>query len=108
MEFVESAKLVDYGSGSGILGIAAIKLGAKQVIGVELDREAILVARGNARLNNAENQITFVEKLAPEVEGVADILVVNILLKPISRLEPVFSKLIKPDGIILLSGILLD
>jgi ribosomal protein L11 methyltransferase len=73
---------------------------------VELDKDAIVVSRDNAIVNGVQEKIAFVEKIAPEVENAADILVANILFKPILELEPVFHRLLKCDGVLLLSGIL--
>jgi len=103
---LEDAHVIDYGSGSGILGISAIKLGAAYVMGVELDADAIVVSRDNAMVNGVERKIAFVDKVAPEIENAADILIANILLKPILELEPIFHRLLKFDGVLLLSGIL--
>jgi ribosomal protein L11 methyltransferase len=103
---VKGAQVIDYGSGSGILGIAAIKLGASHVVGVELDLESILVSRDNACINGVDKKITFAERLELESSGVADVILANILLKPILQLEPVFLRLLKSGGVLLLSGIL--
>jgi len=106
LSLLDDACVIDYGSGSGILGISAIRLGARHVTGVELDKDAIVVSRDNAIVNGVQEKIAFVEKIAPEVENAADILVANILFKPILELEPVFHRLLKCDGVLLLSGIL--
>lgn len=106
LSLLDDACVIDYGSGSGILGISAIRLGARHVTGVELDKDAIVVSRDNAIFNGVQEKIAFVEKIAPEVENAADILVANILFKPILELEPVFHRLLKCDGVLLLSGIL--
>ncbi len=75
-------RVLDLGSGSGILAIAAVKLGARQAIGVELDREAIPVAAANAALNQVEQAVEFIEgdaaALAP-LCGPVDLVVSNIL-----------------------------
>ena len=106
LSLLDDACVIDYGSGSGILGISAIRLGARHVTGVELDKDAIVVSRDNAIVNGVQEKIAFVEKIAPEVENAADILVANILFKPILELEPIFHRLLKCDGVLLLSGIL--
>ena len=106
LSLLDDACVIDYGSGSGILGISAIRLGARYVTGVELDKDAIVVSRDNAIVNGVQEKIAFVEKIAPEVENAADILVANILFKPILELEPIFHRLLKCDGVLLLSGIL--
>jgi ribosomal protein L11 methyltransferase len=106
VSLLDGAHVIDYGSGSGILGISAIKLGAACVIGVELDSDAIEVSRDNAIVNGVDKKIIFVDKVARDTEGAADILVANILMKPILELKPVFRRLLKVDGVLLLSGIL--
>lgn len=106
LSLLDDAYVIDYGSGSGILGISAIRLGARYVTGVELDTDAIVVSRDNAIVNGVQNKIAFFDRVASEVENAADILVANILLKPILELEPTFHRLLKSDGVLLLSGIL--
>ena len=98
--------VVDYGCGSGILSIAACKLGAKQVFAVDIDPQAVDASLENARRNNVEPgrlHITLPSKL--NIDGV-DLLIANILSGPLIDLAQIFADLIKPGGKILLSGIL--
>jgi ribosomal protein L11 methyltransferase len=108
LNLLENAYVIDYGSGSGILGISAVKLGAAHAIGVELDADAIVISRDNAALNEVQEKTIFVERVPSGTEGAADILVANILLRPILELEPVFHRLLKSEGMLLLSGILIS
>lgn len=97
--------LIDFGCGSGILALAAVKLGAGQVWAVDNDPQALLSCRGNAEKNHLNQRITLCspEELdPPEV----DIIVANILANPLLQLAPTFAKLLKTGGDIVLSGIL--
>ena len=98
--------VIDYGCGSGILSIAACKLGAKQVFGVDIDPQAIDASIENARRNGIDPKKLQIS-LVPDFNTlVADFLVANILSGPLVDLAPRFASLVKPCGKILLSGIL--
>lgn len=98
--------VIDYGCGSGILAIAALKLGAKRVIGIDIDPQAIQASRDNAERNNVSHDIElYLTKDIPD-NLQADVLVANILAGPLKELEPNISSLIKTDGLLGLSGIL--
>jgi ribosomal protein L11 methyltransferase len=98
--------VIDYGCGSGILGIAALKLGARQVIAIDHDPQAMLATRENAARNNVSEQalLTFLPTDFNPIQ--ADILVANILAKPLIEFAPYFAQLVAPKGHIILSGIL--
>lgn len=97
--------VIDYGCGSGVLGIAAIKLGAAHVIGVDNDPQALQASAENARRNHVEDRL---ELCLPQAFGepLADVLVANILAEPLIELEPLFRRCLRPGGLIALSGIL--
>ncbi|OCG09042.1 ribosomal protein L11 methyltransferase [Gilliamella sp. wkB178] len=98
--------VIDYGCGSGILAIAALKLGAKQVIGIDIDPQAIQASRDNAERNNVSEKLSlYLAKDLPD-NLQADVVVANILAGPLKELEPHISKLVKPKGHLGLSGIL--
>lgn len=99
-------KVIDYGSGSGILAIAALKLGAKECWAVDNDPQALEATIENARRNGIfENQLHAVSpEDLPPIQ--ADVLIANILANPLISLAPVLEKLVKPGGKIVLSGIL--
>lgn len=98
--------VIDYGCGSGILAIAALKLGAKRVIGIDIDPQAIQASRDNAERNNVNHDIElYLTKDIPD-NLQADVLVANILAGPLKELEPNINSLIKPAGLLGLSGIL--
>lgn len=100
-------RVIDLGSGSGILTIAAIKLGAARAIGIEIDAEANDVAARNAARNGVSDRVEFIEGaaavLAPLV-GPADLLLSNILRAVNTALLPVIARAVRPGGIAIFSG----
>lgn len=101
-------RVVDYGCGSGILAIAAARLGASRVQAVDNDPQALIACRDNARRNRVEARI---ETYAPEdfpAPGCApaDLVLANILAGPLIELAPRLAGLVRPGGRIVLSGIL--
>ena len=99
--------VIDYGCGSGILGIAALKLGADKVIGVDIDPQAIEASRINAERNGVSGQLELHLAGAAKLP-VADVLVANILAGPLQQLAPTISALVKPSGLLALSGLLIE
>ena len=95
--------VLDYGCGSGILAIAAAKLNAGRVVGVDIDPQAVTASRDNAERNKIEAEF-FVSERAPEF--MADILVANILTNPLRALRPLLAARVRCGGRIALSGIL--
>jgi len=96
-------RVLDYGCGSGILAIAAMKLGAGRAIGVDIDPQAIQSSHDNA----AQNQVTaefYLPDAAPPFQ--ADILIANILTNPLKVLAPALATAVCSGGRIVLSGIL--
>lgn len=100
-----SKTVIDYGCGSGVLAIAALKLGAAHAIGVDNDVQAIAASRDNAQRNGVGARLDLY--LAPHSPHIpADILVANILAGPLADLTPQFAQSLKPGGALVLSGIL--
>jgi ribosomal protein L11 methyltransferase len=95
--------LLDYGCGSGILAIAAAKLGAARVDGVDIDAQAVEVTRTNADANQVTVRASLPEALAP---GRYDLVVANILAQPLIALAPELSARTRPGGRIALAGVL--
>ncbi len=98
--------VVDFGCGSGILAIAALKLGAARVIGIDIDPQAIQASRDNAERNGVADKL---ELFLPEDQPAglkADILVANILAGPLRELAPLMNDLVRPAGLLALSGVL--
>ncbi|MGK0296459.1 MAG: ribosomal protein L11 methyltransferase [Gammaproteobacteria bacterium] len=102
---IEGLRVIDYGCGSGILGISAASLGARQVIAVDIDQQALDATNRNAIQNGLESRII---TLSPDdtIPEMTDILIANILLKPLLDLAQRFKSLLGVDGKIVLSGIL--
>jgi ribosomal protein L11 methyltransferase len=98
--------VVDFGCGSGILGIAALKLGAKRVVGVDIDPQAIEASQANAKRNNVEGKIELYLPKDQPANFQADVVVANILAGPLAELKAVISSYVKPGGKLALSGIL--
>lgn len=97
--------LLDYGCGSGILAIAALKLGAARAIAVDHDPQALEATRANAHANGVADRIDI---HAPEAlpDEPADLVVANILAGPLSDLAPVLIGHLRPGGELALSGVL--
>jgi len=95
--------VLDYGCGSGILAIAAAKFGAAQVVGVDIDPDAVQSTRANA----AENQVAVQAGLPDSVaDDRFDVVVANILSAPLKLLAPAIAAHVRPAGALVLSGIL--
>jgi ribosomal protein L11 methyltransferase len=95
--------VLDYGCGSGILSIAACKLGAARVLGVDIDQQAIETARDNADRNGARCEFRHAD--AP-LEIQADIVVANILANPLTLLAPAIAAFTRARGRLALAGVL--
>ncbi|HMD73207.1 MAG TPA: 50S ribosomal protein L11 methyltransferase [Steroidobacteraceae bacterium] len=96
--------VVDYGCGSGILAIAALKLGARRAIGIDLDPQALLASRENAIRNGVSSALE--TQLPGRQAASADCVFANILALPLIELQPTLAALIHPSGELVLSGIL--
>jgi len=104
---IEGKIVVDFGCGSGILAIAAAKLGASRVFAVDNDPQALQATEENARVNKVADIITVCDPQAIS-PGSVDILIANILLEPLLLLREQFAQLLKPKGNIVLSGLLAE
>ena len=98
------ASVLDVGTGSGILAIAARKLGARRVAANDDDPKAVEVARENAAKNGVDVEI--VAEPLDRVGGVFDVVVANILANTLVELAPGIAAKLAPGGVVLLSGIL--
>lgn len=96
--------VLDYGCGSGILAIAALKLGAARAVGVDVDPQAVIASRDNAVANHVDNARFFLPDDAPQ--GSYDLVVANILTNPLRMLAPLLANATRTGGQIVLSGIL--
>ncbi len=98
--------VIDFGCGSGILAIAALKLGAKHVVGIDIDPQAIQASRDNAERNGVSERLSlYLPKDQPENLS-ADVVVANILAGPLRELAPLIAVLPVAGGRLGLSGIL--
>jgi ribosomal protein L11 methyltransferase len=95
--------VLDYGCGSGILAIAAKRLGAGDVVGVDIDPQAVGAAQDNAGRNQVEARFLLPDQLPA---GLHDVLVANILTNPLKALMPLLAAHVRPGGRIALSGVL--
>jgi len=110
LEWLEKSNLdqksvLDYGCGSGILGISAIKLGAKSVTAIDLDPQAVIASKNNAEKNHVQQEIEITDN-NKTIEKNFNIIVANILAKPLIELAPYFYKKLNKEGAICVSGIL--
>lgn len=111
LEWLESIDLtgktvIDFGCGSGILAIAAIKLGAAKVVGIDIDPQAITASKENAARNGVVDQLElFLPQEQPE-NLVADVVVANILAAPLRELSSIITAHVAPGGALAMSGVL--
>lgn len=107
-------RLIDYGCGSGILAIAALKLGASHVTGIDIDPQAIRASKENAMRNQCDASaycFSAVENTTGsniQIQKQADIVVANILANPLIMLAPLLARTALNGGQIVLSGILVE
>jgi ribosomal protein L11 methyltransferase len=102
-------EVLDLGTGSGILAIAAAKLGARRVLAADTDSVAAEAARANAVANHVSERVTVVRGSLAEITGHYDVVVVNILLRVILQmLDDGLSRRLRPGGILVLAGVLAD
>jgi len=100
-------RVLDFGSGSGILAIAAVLLGAGAAVGIEVDEEANPVAEANARRNGVETRVTFLTGDAGQLYqlfGPVDLVCSNILRSVNTLLLPAIRDALSPDGVAIFSG----
>ncbi|KZY28455.1 MULTISPECIES: 50S ribosomal protein L11 methyltransferase [unclassified Oleiphilus] len=98
--------VVDFGCGSGILGLAALLLGAKSVVGIDNDPQALLATQDNAKRNEVEAQQFPVYLPEDSPKDQVDLVLANILAQPLHDLRSNIAALVKPKGKLILSGIL--
>jgi ribosomal protein L11 methyltransferase len=100
-------RVIDYGSGSGILALAALKLGAARAFCFDIDPQALIATSDNAHANGLEDQVSVCADadLLPEA---VDIVVANILAAPLCALAARFARLVRPGGTLLVAGLMED
>lgn len=103
----KDSKVFDIGCGSGILAIAAAKLGAKEVVAVDLDEVAVKVSKENIELNNVEDKVVALHgNLTEVIDDKADIVVANIIADIIKILAKDVATFMKDDAVFISSGII--
>ena len=107
---LDELQIVDYGCGSGILGVATLKLGAKHVLCVDNDPQALVASRDNAQRNGvAESALTVAlpEQVdLPLYAAKTDVVIANILAGPLVELSDTLLQFLKPGGTLILSGLI--
>jgi ribosomal protein L11 methyltransferase len=104
-------RVLDAGCGSGVLGIAALALGAAEAVGVDHDPAAIAAARANAIRNRAGDRFTLSDGPVDAVaasDGPFDLVVANLLLPDLLALAPALAAALAVDGSLVVSGVLVD
>ncbi|HHT0592968.1 TPA: 50S ribosomal protein L11 methyltransferase [Legionella anisa] len=102
---LKNKSVIDYGCGSGILSLAALKLGAGEVHAVDIDTQALQATRNNALANGLDERKLSISM--PEVvHKSVDLIIANILLAPLMSLKERFQQLLNPKGMLIVSGIL--
>lgn len=98
-------RVLDYGCGSGILALAALKLGAASACAVDVDPQALIATRDNACRNGLADRLDL-SGADPPPCGLFDLVIANILAAPLVQLAPDLARYCRPDGRLLLAGIL--
>lgn len=101
-------EVLDVGTGSGILTIGAVKLGAERVAAIDIDPEAVRVARENLRQNAVDREVTVSTTPLQKLPGSFDLVLANILAEELVRLAPELVRRLNPGGFLILSGILVE
>ncbi|MDE2797647.1 MAG: 50S ribosomal protein L11 methyltransferase [Gemmatimonadota bacterium] len=99
-------RVLDVGTGSGILSIAAVKLGAAKVMAVDIEAAAIENARANCVLNGVDAQVVLMLCSVDRVSGIFDVVVANIISSILLPIVPELAKRLHPEGYAILGGIL--
>ena len=101
----QGAKVIDYGCGSGVLAIAAARLGAAEVHAHDIDPQALIATADNAAANDVLTRLQ-VHASAATLPGGTDVLLANILAAPLCALAPRFAALLRPGGQVVLAGLM--
>ncbi|MGL4827254.1 MAG: 50S ribosomal protein L11 methyltransferase [Vibrionaceae bacterium] len=98
--------VVDFGCGSGILSLAALLLGAKQVIGIDIDPQALQASKDNAQRNQVDDRLQLYLPKDQPTNLKADVVVANILAQPLRELAPIIKSFLAEGGQLAMSGVL--
>ena len=102
----QGGDLLDAGCGSGILSLAALRLGLRASIGVDVDPQAVVVAIDNAAANDLQNQAQFISDWCDAAAGPFDMIVANIFLGPLVEMMQTLRRRLRSGGILIASGII--
>jgi ribosomal protein L11 methyltransferase len=105
---IGGARVLDVGCGSGILGIAAAKLGAASVLGLDPDPIAIEAATANARRNRLARRVRARQGILPSGEGPFEVVLANLIASLLIELAPSLRDELAPGGTLVASGIFVD
>ena len=103
---VQGARVLDVGTGTGILGIASAKLGAEAVVCVDIDRKAAEIARENVRINEVEDRVKIVNRDVTTLHDPFSLIIANLTARLLIRLRSHLVSLLTPGGYLVLSGII--
>ena len=103
---VQDWKVLDVGCGTGILGITAAKLGAQDVICVDIDKKATEIARENAAINHVDDHVRIINKDAMLINEPRNLIIANLTSKLLLKLRQHFTELLLPEGYMIISGII--
>jgi ribosomal protein L11 methyltransferase len=99
--------MLDYGCGSGVLAIAALKLGCASAVGMDIDAQAVTATQQNASNNQVAEKMTVLAS-AGEIEGIFDVVVANILAGPLVQFAESITLTLRGRGMLALSGVLCE
>jgi ribosomal protein L11 methyltransferase len=97
--------MLDYGCGSGVLAIAALKLGCSSALAMDIDPQAVTATRANAQRNGVEQRLT-ITNIASDIGGQFDVVIANILAAPLIEFADSITGHVKGGCLLALSGIL--
>ena len=103
---IKEWKVLDVGCGTGILGITAAKMGAQDVICVDIDRKAVEIAGENAAINNVQQSLRTLNKNAAAIDKPRNLIIANLTSNLLLTLRPHLTQLLLPDGYMIISGII--
>jgi ribosomal protein L11 methyltransferase len=102
---IKKWRVLDVGTGTGILGISCAKLGAERVVCVDIDKKAAAIARENAMINNVADRVEIINRDVNTINEPFDLIVGNLTAKILVRLRDHLMSLIEKDGYLVISGI---
>jgi len=98
--------VLDVGTGTGILGIAAAKLGAREVVGLDIDAQALAIARTNALLNRVDDKLAITDETLSCLKGPFQLILANLTAKPLRELAGELVSRLAPAGYLIISGLI--